>query len=56
MTLTEMLRLQGMKEDVNMEVVSQSQMGKMIGNGFTQPVIRRILLRMLISAGLVRAQ
>ena len=53
MSLGELLGLQGMAPgEVNFGGLSDRQAGTMIGNGFTKPVILRLLARLLPAAGL----
>merc|ERR1719401_865309 len=52
MTRDEMLHLQGMERNFK-QVVSNSVLGKLIGNAMSQNVLERLLIRLLPAAGLI---
>mmetsp|Transcript_33737 Transcript_33737/g.85291 ORF Transcript_33737/g.85291 Transcript_33737/m.85291 type:complete len:344 (+) Transcript_33737:3-1034(+) len=52
---TEMMRLQGMNPSKFRQVVSDTQLGKQLGNTMSVNVLERLLVRLLPAAGLVSA-
>jgi len=53
MRTDEMMRLQGMDEKGFVQVVSDRQLGKQVGNAMSQNILERIMVRLLPAAGLV---
>ena len=53
MNLDEMHRCQGMKRDRSKQVVTDRQMGALLGNAMSQNVLERLLCKVLPAAGLV---
>merc|ERR1711972_712044 len=51
---TEMMRLQGMDPKAFKVVVSETQLGKQLGNTMSVNVLERLLVRLLPAAGLAR--
>ena len=57
LNLAEMLRLTGVRPaDINLSATSHTQLGKMIGNSMSVPVLERLLLRLLPAVGLMSAE
>merc|ERR1719221_461590 len=55
MTKLEMMRLQGVKKEGFVQVVTDMQLGAQIGNAMSVNVLERLLVRVLPAAGLVPA-
>jgi DNA (cytosine-5)-methyltransferase 1 len=53
LTLTEMLRLQGISPKIRREGISDRQVGLMVGNAMSVNVLERILVRLLPAVGLI---
>ena len=55
-SLSEMFRAQGIRQDGVKQCISDTAMGKAIGNGMSQNVLERLFVRLLPAAGLAKKE